>query len=278
MIQKLSKYNRFIGYEARRLFQSLTEYEKEVYSKVDTFFNQYCQYYDLNVDEISKMIDKFIMRYKFDLDNFIKLGKFPYELSGSSFTLSRIEYDLFLISSVLFTPHRFQIINLISKLHYSGKQISCIGIGSGLELAFLSNSNNHIIGYDIEISEFVKYYFNDIHFEEKLFIGNESDNDVVIAVELLEHLSKPFLLIQDIYNSLKNNGEFITTTIKNVPQFDHLFNFTDESLFLEQLNKIGFQVNERYVIEHFYRFTNVEANNIFYKLKKYICNKQRIIN
>ncbi len=52
--------------------------------------------------------------------------------------------------------------------------------------------------------------------------------DTIFAIELLEHLENPYEIMESFGRSLKKDGRLIITTARNVPQFDHLFNFTDE--------------------------------------------------
>lgn len=268
MIQKIAKYNGLIGLESRLLFKRLDSESKKIYEKVDTFLEEYCSYNNISAEQASQAIQKFIDKYKFDMDNFLKEEKFPFELNNDKFDLSREEYDLFLISSILFTPHRFNIIRCLDKIKPKDKKISIIGVGSGIEISFLGTALNSVSAYDLTISSFTKNYFKTINFKEELFKIEKNTYDMIYAIELIEHVEQPYELIQNIYDSLQQGGRLIITTIKDVPQFDHLINFKSSSFFEKNIKEIGFNILEKVFIPHEYRFSKIEANNTFYILEK----------
>jgi len=267
LIDKIGKINKMIGFESRQLYKTLDSGEKKIYSIADEFLENYCNFQGFSAIQASKAIEKFILKYKKDMDNFIKTNKFPFELENDIFNLTREEYDLFLISSVLFTKHRFSIIKNISELGLTEKKIALIGVGSGLELAFLDNKKNEINAFDLSLSQYAKDSFDHVDLHEEPFDSSQK-YDTIFGIELIEHISEPYRLIENIYSSLKENGIFIVTTIKNVPQFDHLYNFTNEKEFELNVKSIGFSLIEKKVIPHEYRFINLDVNNVMYILGK----------
>jgi hypothetical protein len=114
LIEHISKISRIIGFESRQSYKNLNDEGRKVYKIVDSFLDEYCAYFGFDANYVVQAVEKFIIRYKFDMDNFIRTGKFPYEIGNNNFDLTREEYDLFLISSALFTRHRFGVLKKIS--------------------------------------------------------------------------------------------------------------------------------------------------------------------
>ena len=67
---------------------------------------------------------------------------------------------------------------------------------------------------------------------------------------------------------MKKNSRLVCTTAKNIPQFDHLYNFTSSADFEKKVKKIGFKIFYSNKIDHLYDLQKINSNNIFYILKK----------
>ncbi len=97
-----------------------------------------------------------------------------------------------------------------------------VGCGRGVFCQYLKNQypNADITGVDfsekaIEIASLRNKQKNDINFRvenaESLTFENDSF-DIVISCETLEHVSRPHLMVKELYRVLKYNGECILTT------------------------------------------------------------------
>ena len=84
----------------------------------------------------------------------------------------------------------------------------------------------------------------------------------------ISFLEKPLELIECIYESLSKNGKFITSTAKNIPQFDHLYNFINENEFEDKVKKIGFKIDNKEKINHASFDKRIQSNNILYRFIK----------
>jgi 2-polyprenyl-3-methyl-5-hydroxy-6-metoxy-1,4-benzoquinol methylase len=121
----------------------------------------------------------------------------------------------------------------------------------------------------LKINSFLSHRFPHYPAHERAFGASENATfDAIYAIELLEHLIDPCELIKGISNKLRKGGVFICTTIKNVPQYDHLYNFTNADVFEREVKDYGFHLERRIVLPHHSAFTQLEMNNIFYIFRK----------
>ena len=73
------------------------------------------------------------------------------------------------------------------------------GCGSGMFVEFLNANGVHAVGYD---------KFSDKHNAEPLF----NEYDIVVMVEVIEHLSSPFSELDHVYSKLKKGGKVYIET------------------------------------------------------------------
>jgi len=254
----------------RRLKRKLTQDERILYSMIDLYLASYIGFNASSAEDACKSVNRFCERYEADLNIYIDAGTYPCQGTHNSIELSRTDYDLFLIASCLFTQHRFQIMRqLVSNLALTFNRVLSIGIGSGLELELIKGNCQSVDAYDVSISDFAKHHHSEVIFHEQLFRGSGKLYNAIIALELLEHLSEPYDLLELFFDSLEKRGVVVCTTAKNVPQFDHLYNFVDQKDFEAKVRHIGFSLEQTTVIPHNYHFYNIDANNVFYILRKH---------
>ena len=248
MIVQLSKIDRLFGLSHRLLLKN-NPINIKIINRVDDFLEKYCSFFNITPKEVALIINKFQQRYTKDVKRFSDTGKYPYELNIDEFSLTREEYDVVLLCSILTSLHRYKIINRINLIPSCDHKIAVIGVGSGVELLFISASNTYIDAYDLSISDFATKTFCNVNFFEHEFTSSNCNYDVVYAIEILEHLKSPFLLLREIYDSLVIGGKCIFTTTTNVPQFDHLYDFQIRELDSE-LKKIGFKISDYEILKH----------------------------
>lgn len=268
MIKSIIEYDRKLGLEHRQLRQKLTHKDEKVIELADNYLDAYCEFYKITVENVVAAIRKFSARYLEDIVQFQQRGNYPSAGAGHEFRLSRQEYDLFLISSIFFTPHRFEIFKQLHKLAFPFGNCLSIGVGSGIELEFVQPHVTQCTAYDLEISEFTKLKYPDVRFRESLFVGQEKNFSTIFLIELIEHLNHPYQLIAQLFSALAPNGKLILTTAKNIPQFDHVYNFQSDELFEQRVQEIGFQIVQKIIIPHKYLFLKIDAENVFYVLEK----------
>ena len=104
--------------------------------------------------------------------------------------------------------------------------------------------------------------------KKKNFDFFENNFDTIFLIEFLEHLRKPYDFLEKIYRSMKNNSKIICTTAKNIPQFDHLYNFISAKNFENKVKKIGFKIKFKEKIIHDLDMERINSDNIFYILQK----------
>ena len=238
---------------------------------IDKYLSDFADYNNLSPENIVKRFNSFVSTYTIDIKNFISTGKYPHELN-KHYLINRIDYEVSLILSTVVTVHRHRIMDKLTKLNsFINGKVLMIGLGSGLELELINIfcPNLDVEAYDIHVSEFVQNRFNNNKIIKGKFNGRSLYYNYIIAIELLEHLKKPYSLISLCYKSLKSEGIFITTTAKNIPQFDHMVNFDNENNFEKQISNIGFVRLEKEHITHDYMKKNINAKNTWYVLKKH---------
>lgn len=241
----------------------------ELYLKLDRYLEEYCTYAEISSECAAEMYFEFIRRYAQDLKRFSKEGCYPTQTERSATPISREEYDVFLIASCLLTPHRFRIMQLVHEqakhVAGSGKQALVIGVGSGIELLLINGYFDSIMAYDLKVPHFARDRFKNVTFHEKHFAVREGQEfSAILMIELLEHLNQPVPLLRAAHKSLAVDGKILATTARNVPQFDHLFNFSDPDAFESAATKIGLEIDLKERIPHDYSLSKVDADNVFY--------------
>ena len=267
MIKSLLKNDEKLFYIYQLFYNSLNKNQKKLHKKINNFFKLYCMHYRLKNNQITKEYYKFLNRYMFDCKNFSKSKKYPYQFNNKVKKLSRTSYEISLILSCLITPHRFSIMEEISKLNNLNKSLF-IGAGTGLEIYLIKKKLNDFKAYDTGSSKFIYKIIKKNKFEKRIYNFSETKFKTIFAIEFLEHLKKPYNFLKKIYKSMKKNSRLVCTTAKNIPQFDHLYNFTSSADFEKKVKKIGFKIFYSNKIDHLYDLQKINSNNIFYILKK----------
>lgn len=148
------------------------------------------------------------------------------------------EWDLLvnnLPGFIRWNPYRF---DTLSRFIKNGQRILDVGCGLGHQVRYLKARFPHstVVGTD----------FSAFAVEKTKECGNVAvqsscynfskifqDYDVVIATEIIEHLSKPKKLLKEIHNTLKEGGLcIITTPVKGVQKLedDHMQEYSNEEL------------------------------------------------
>ncbi len=264
----ISNY-RILDLQRNNLIKSFDEYDRKIYEQIENHVDQYIEFYNLTDSQVYDHHLSFLKIFLRHQELFNKDKKYPYERDGIITKIPRIQYDISLLLSCLLTKHRFEIMkNLSLFMKKNMGKVAIIGTGPGLEISLTKDLCKSIVAYDIEISDFVKIKFPRIFKKELFRFSKDTKYDYIFAIELLEHLHEPTELLRHIYQSLEVGGVTSLTTAKNIPQFDHLYNFDNEDIFERDLDQIGFKIKEKKIIKHNYLRKDNDVNNIFYILKK----------
>ena len=241
----------------------------ELYARIAGYFAKYTSANNITVDDSISIYTDYITTYNKHCKQFIKTGKYPVENGEGTFTISREHYDVVLLISVLFTPHRFRIMQLLQQKHSTGKALF-IGLGPGLELMLTKENYSEIHAYDLSANEFLFAEFPGVSINVEMYTGqHENYFDSIYMIELLEHLEDPFELLNTCSISLKKGGNIYLTTASDIPQFDHLYNFpTDHTQFENQLKESGMSILFKELIPHHYLTLSLKPSNNFYVIQK----------
>lgn len=269
MIRKLKNISDSLKFQFNRLFASLDSEQLYIYDIINSYLVTYCCYNNIMAEEALARYMSFVERYENDLKKFDLTGKFPFQLKEKqAFSVDRITYDLFLIITSLVTPHRFAIMEYIYNTKFKADKCLIVGVGSGLEIELINKKFREIDAYDLSISDFVKDRFKHVSLKEEYYQYSEGNKyNAIFAIEILEHMFSPYSLIKEFKESLVDKGRLIVTTTKNVPQFDHYYNFTEQEKFENEVKSLGFKIIDKQTVKHNYLFIRVDANNTIYNLE-----------
>jgi Methyltransferase domain len=230
------------------------------------FLEGYVAYNHINLETAVNSYMETIRRYVRDIKAFLATGKYPLEIDPKQWDIGRTDYDLFLILTILVTPHRCAIMEEISKVFPQGRCL-VIGVGSGVELGFI-NAPNGGDSYDLYINGYARQAFPQWSFHEEWYRPSDRRYSAVYAIELIEHLSEPYAFIADCHKSLAPGGLLVATTASDVPQFDHRYNFVSDEDFEDRVRALGFELELKRPIPHDYPRTDIKARNAFYVFRR----------
>ena len=259
-----------------RLFEILRDrlpnsiIDSDLYKKTADYLDLYVIENNLSIEENITAYETYVSTFNKHCKAFIRTGEYPLHLGTETPDISREGYDLVLILSVLLTAHRFRIMEIIYNSGRSEGTRLFVGAGPGLEL-YLSESldqNNYV--YDVSLNEGLKKIFPKVKFFTDYFNTQYTDYfDSIFLIEILEHLEDPFELLANAHLALKESGVVYLTTATDIPQFDHLYNFTeDHTNFDLKVAEMGFEIELKEKVPHEYLLMKVNPSNHFYILKK----------
>ncbi len=261
--EDLVKNSRKLELDYEQACQDAPESAARIRAVVATFLEGYCAFNNISQEAALASYTTTIRRYANDIRTYIKDGKYPLEIDPTQPMLSRSDYDLFLMLTILVTQHRCAIMEELLKFPATGKAL-VIGVGSGVELGFIDPPDGSD-AYDLYINPYARSAFPGWQFREE-FYRPSADNlySSMYAIELLEHLDDPYAFLADCRNSLVAGGRLVVTTATNVPQFDHRYNFISSEEFVRHASDLGLTLEHKRVIPHAYARTEIGARNDFY--------------
>jgi SAM-dependent methyltransferase len=163
-------------------------------------------------------------------------------LQGKGRSVERGDYDIALLASVVFTVHRFELMEQLSAffryVDRPGAQVACVGVGTGYELMLARRKLSDCVleGYDTDeraratSARLLAYFDHDsgVELAAEFPLNGASPAhaqryDAVVACEILEHLAEPELALCTLSRVLKPRGYAFVTMAVNLAQEDHVF-------------------------------------------------------
>lgn len=254
-------------------YRQLVETHQVDYHVLNLLLEHFFAYRDfagLSDSDAAGIHMNFLTEYNRHLNEFSKTGLYPYQ-QNYLVQKERVAYDIPLLCSSFLSKQRYTIFETLHR-HLStqtGKSILIAGVGPGIELALLNHSANRVMAFDLEVSSFVSNRFPLAIFYQGLFeYVPHRFYDIILLIEILEHLENPFALLSDAIRSLAPGGLVHFTTAVNLPQFDHLYNFRLNDEKLESLVEAHqCSIIYRAEIPHHYK-VKVDGCNEYYIVQK----------
>lgn len=274
MIAAMAGHEPALRFGHTRLARALGPGDAALYGLVDGYLGEYCAAHGLGPAEAAARYMAFAARYQDDLRRFAATGRYPAEAGASDPGFDRATYDVFLLASVLATGHRFRLMAEVARLCAgAGGERLVFGAGSGLELLLPAPGGAPVTAWDRELAPFVRGRFPQVAVRDDDLLapgeaGVRGRFGCVLAVEVLEHFAQPDAALAALAGALAPGGLLVATTARNVPQFDHLWNFTDPAAFEARARELGLAVEGRTVVPHDYRLLRVDADNVVYALRR----------
>lgn len=270
LIEEISRLDETCKFQFSRMRRSLKEEDVKLYKYINGYLESYCRFNDLSIDDVLKIKDKFAQRYINDLKAFEQTGSYPYQIPFDNFELSRTEYDVVLILSFLLEKHRFKIARWLVNQKFEGELLA-VGIGPGVEFGIIKEfcgNEVSLTGYDMELSDYVlNRYTGEV--KKQFFSPGSECFSMVLLVEILEHLENPLELLRNTISVLDNNGSMLLTTAVDMPQFDHLYNFSAGQI-VDMLGNEGMAVENIETVHHQLNIGHIASSNELILAKKVV--------
>ncbi|MGP0073341.1 MAG: class I SAM-dependent methyltransferase [Bryobacteraceae bacterium] len=187
-------------------------------------------------------------------------------LGDPTLQVDRGVYDLGLLLSILFTNHRFEIIqqlkSFLKSLPAKQGRIASIGAGPGYEIKLISDA---LPGWKIESYDTSQEahhraakcldFFQvrvPIHFEDLFPFDVPAANlrqqyDAIVLCEILEHLTDPGAALRAVRECLREDGRAFVTMAINIAQEDHVFLYPDIASCRAQIAANGLECTSEWI-------------------------------
>jgi SAM-dependent methyltransferase len=176
-------------------------------------------------------------------------------------------YSLSLLLSILFTNHRFEIMQMLRRFLSELRsktvgRIASIGCGTGYELKLTAETlpDWEIEGYDIDeemragAERFLEFsrILKKINFAEAFPLHEATSEvakryDAIILCEVLEHLPEPARALATLRECLSDRGLLFVTMAINIAQEDHVFLYPDIESCRQQIRENGLHVQSEWL-------------------------------
>jgi len=187
-------------------------------------------------------------------------------LGDPNLLIPREEYNLALLLSIVFSNHRFEIMEqlklFLESLARPRGRIAAVGAGAGWELKLIAERlpGWESEGYDLdpgalqEANRLLSYFgcSEKIRLAEEFPLERISDEfrgayDGIVLCEILEHLPDPRAALESCRAYLRSNGRLFVTMAVNLAQEDHIYLYADLKSCREQISGAGLSVLHEWV-------------------------------
>jgi SAM-dependent methyltransferase len=187
-------------------------------------------------------------------------------LGDPGLEVDRRVYDLGLLLSIVFTNHRFEIIQQLKRFLHSFPEamgrIASIGAGPGYEIKLIAAAlpGWKIESYDTSLeaqrraARFLDFFQVrvPVHFEDVFPFDAPAPKlrhqyDAIVLCEILEHLIDPSAALRAVRECLRPDGKAFVTMAINIAQEDHVFLYPDIASCRSQLAGNGFRVVSEWI-------------------------------
>jgi len=204
---------------------------------------------------------------------------------GDSSVVSSDAYSLALLLSIVFTNHRFEIMQVLARflreLHAdSAGRIASIGCGTGYELKLAAEMlpSWRIEGYDTDAEmraraeQLLGFFLVSTKVDFRAAFPLEAATpevagqyDAIILCEVLEHLADPAQALRTLRECLKDSGKMFATMAINIAQEDHVFLYPDIESCRRQMRDSGLEVEYEWIAPQTIRFPPANRETGFKK-------------
>tara|TARA_B110000459_G_scaffold196919_1_gene239636 strand:- start:6460 stop:7269 length:810 start_codon:yes stop_codon:yes gene_type:complete len=266
MIEKFIKETRIFEI----LYQRVVFHDLSTKQQLLDYINSYVQYKGIGAVKLQESYQAFLKQYSKDVKYFVEQGKYPGFDSARPYPVTREDYDIALLLSTILSQHRFEIMHELKQLPVISTAALVIGCGAGVDIELIKDKYEMLDAYDTSLDPFCMHAHPEVSFFEKEFVGvSDTTYDDIFIIELLEHVVDPFELIRNAAQVLKTGGRIIVTLAVDMPQFDHLYNFSDRGHFMQEIKKLGLYADyERSILHDSLRSMLSTSSNVFIVLKE----------
>lgn len=251
--QRIEEQSRVLSLAAAGVYEAHGDELGPVADEILSYVNS--QYPD---DYIGKYVAR--VEQLQQLDRRFKSNPSPETLGDPTLSVDRTVYDLGLLVSILFTNHRFEIIQqlkrFLASLASQTGRIASIGAGPGYEIKLISDAlpGWKIESYDTNQEAHLRAakcleFFEvraPIHFEDTFPLDVPAAHlrnqyDALVLCEILEHLTDPAAALSVIRECLREGGRAFVTMAVNVAQEDHVYLYSDIASCRRQIAESGLE-------------------------------------
>jgi 2-polyprenyl-3-methyl-5-hydroxy-6-metoxy-1,4-benzoquinol methylase len=252
--QELFAASRVLGTSAQLVYELHPESLGAVADNILSFVQHAfpADYIDVYISRLKRMAE---LQERFDAN------PCPATLGCSSVVGPEV-YCLALLLSIVFTNHRFEIMQVLTQFLRelpagSAGSIASIGCGTGYELKLIADvlPTWNIEGYDTDAgmrarAEQLFAFFQvqkKVDFRlsfplEAVTPQFEKRYDAIILCEVLEHLPDPARALETLKECLGGRGRIFLTMAINIAQEDHIFLYPDIESCRQQIRQSGLEV------------------------------------
>ena len=188
-------------------------------------------------------------------------------LSGPAEPVPRDRYNISLLLSIVFTNHRFEIMQqldaFLADCTEPAGRIASVGTGTGYELRLTARTlppGWTIESYDTDetVRADAQHYLEFFGVKRPVVWGNEFPLDevrpdsrgkysAIVLCEVLEHLPDPLQCLRSVREYLAPGGRAFVTMAVNIAQEDHIFLYPDVDSCRIQLREAGLNIVSEWV-------------------------------